>query len=311
MNAALPIPRDADDMLRIFRAGPTRTIAVGPVQVATWSVGRGPDLVFLHGWPLHCATFRRLVPALADAFTCHLIDLPGAGETRNPPGAGGGLRGYAEVVQQVVAALGLRRYAVLAHDSGGGVARYLAAAEGERITGLVVAGTEIPGHRPWQIRAFRALVAVPGGSTLLARSLGVGLVRRSPLAFGGCFTDPRFVDGEFFGLFVAPLLRSREVIAGQLGLLTGWDWAVIDGLADAHAAITAPVCMIWGSDDPFFPVARARELPRQFAGEVEFHEIAGGRLFVHEDHPDEFLALARPFLLRVAAESSSARDAER
>lgn len=73
---------------------------------------------------------------------------------------------------------------------------------------------------------------------------------------------------------------------------------MIDGLAAAHAAISAPVCMIWGSDDPFFPVARARELRRQFAGPVEFHEIAGARLFVHEDHPEEFLAHARPFLLR-------------
>jgi haloalkane dehalogenase len=308
MNAPISLPRSPEDVTAMLRAGPMRTVDVGRVQVATWSVGRGPDLVLLHGWPLHSATFRRLVPALADAFTCHLIDMPGAGQTRCEPGASGGLRGFAPIVQRAIAGLGLTRYAVLAHDSGAGVARHLAAAEGGRVRGLVLAGTEIPNHRPWQIRAFRALAAMPGGATMLVKSLGWGAVRRSALGFGGCFTDPKFADGEFFELFVAPLLRSRTAAAGPLELLHGWDWAAIDELAAAHAAITAPVCMIWGTDDPFFPIARARAMVPQFAGPVEFHAIAGGKLFVHEDHTDEFLAHARPFLLRVAGAEAAAAD---
>jgi pimeloyl-ACP methyl ester carboxylesterase len=306
MNAPLPLPlpRTAEDVLRILHAGPMRTVDVDGIRVATWSVGRGPDLVLLHGWPLHSATFRGLVPALAGSFTCHLIDLPGAGATRCEPGTAGGLPGYARIVRQALTGLGLARYAVLAHDSGAGVARFLAAADGDRVVGLVLAGTEIPGHRPWQIRLFNATIRLPGGPRMLARSLGWAWVRHSPIGLGGCFTDPRSGDGEFFDLFVAPLIRSRAALNGQLGLLKDWDWSVIDSLARAHAAIRAPVCMIWGADDPFFPVAKARALPQQFAGEAEFHEIAGARLFLHEDHPDEFLALALPFLLRVTDRTS-------
>jgi pimeloyl-ACP methyl ester carboxylesterase len=38
-------------------------------RVATYSTGNGPDVVFLHGWPLHGATWRNIVPALAQRFT--------------------------------------------------------------------------------------------------------------------------------------------------------------------------------------------------------------------------------------------------
>lgn len=291
-------PRTAADVLALLRAGPTRTVAVGPVDVATWTVGSGPDLVLIHGWPLHSATWRRLVPALAEHFTCHLIDMPGAGATRCEPGAGGGLRDYARLTRAVLDALRLRRYGLLAHDSGGAVARLLAAGDRDRAAALVIAGTEIPGHRPWQLRAFLALAKLPGGGAALTSSLRFDVIRRSRFGFAGFFRDPRYVDGEFFDLFVAPLLRSRAAIDGQLALLDNFDWQVIDDLAATHASITAPACLIWGSDDTFFPAARARAMTRQFAGEAEFHAIDGARLFVHEDHPEQFLAIALPFLRR-------------
>jgi haloalkane dehalogenase len=291
-------PRTATDVLALLRAGPTRTVTVGPVDVATWTVGHGPDLVLIHGWPLHSATWRRHVPVLAEHFTCHLIDMPGAGATRCQPGAGGGLPDYARITRAVLDALGLRRYALLAHDSGGAVARLLAARDRERVTALVIAGTEIPGWRPWQLRSFLALAKIPGGAAALTSTLRVGFIRRSRFGFAGCFRDPRYADGEFFELFVDPLLHSRETVAGQLGLLRHFDWRVIDDLAAAHAATTAPACLIWGSDDAFFPAERARAMTRQFGGEAEFHVIDGGRLFVHEDHPEQFLAIALPFLRR-------------
>lgn len=291
-------PPTAADVLALLRAGPTRTVAVGSVDVATWTIGSGPDLVLIHGWPLHSATFRHLVPALADHFTCRLIDMPGAGTTRCQPGAGGGLPGFARITHAVIDALGLDRYALLAHDSGGAVARLLAAGDRERVAALVLAGTEIPGWRPWQLRAFLAAAKIPGGAAALTASLRVGLIRRSRFGFAGCFRDPHHADGEFFRLFVDPLLRSRDVVAGQLALLHDFDWKVIDDLAAVHAAITAPTCLIWGSDDAFFPAERARAMTRQFGGEAEFHAIDGARLFVHEDHPEQFLALALPFLRR-------------
>jgi haloalkane dehalogenase len=292
------LPNTPADVLALLAAGPTRRISVGPVDVATWTIGSGPELVLLHGWPLHAATFRAHVPTLARSFTCRLIDLPGAGQTRCAPGAAGGLPGYAKVARQVIDELGLGAYGLLAHDSGGAVARMVAADDPERVRALVIAGTEIPGHRPWQLQAFLAAVRLPGGIPAFQTALRSRWIRRSALGFGGCFTDPAFVDGEFFDLFVGPLLNSPDVVAGQTALLKHFTWPVIDGLAAVHGRIKAPTCLIWGDRDAFFPVDKARAMAAQFAGPSEFHAIPGGRLFVHEDHPETFLAFAEPFLRR-------------
>ena len=55
---------------------------MGAGEVAYRVVGTGPDVLFVHGWPVSGATYRTLLPHLADHVTCHLIDLPGAGSSR-------------------------------------------------------------------------------------------------------------------------------------------------------------------------------------------------------------------------------------
>src|SRR5262245_45721707 len=75
-QSKISIPADANEASPEF-ARPHAYIAVGHGRLASWRFGRGPDVVFVHGWPLHSATFRRLVPELARSFTLHLLDLPG------------------------------------------------------------------------------------------------------------------------------------------------------------------------------------------------------------------------------------------
>lgn len=47
--------------------------------------GNGPDVLFVHGWPVSGATFRLPPPHLVDHVTCHVIDLPSAGSSRITP----------------------------------------------------------------------------------------------------------------------------------------------------------------------------------------------------------------------------------
>lgn len=46
-------------------------------------VGRGPDLVLIHGWALQGKVFAPLVQRLAGHFTLHLVDLPGHGHSHD------------------------------------------------------------------------------------------------------------------------------------------------------------------------------------------------------------------------------------
>jgi len=290
-------PLTEPEAFAAFRKGPQRFVDVGHSQLAYWCFGDGPDLVFVHGWPLHSATFRRLVPALARDFRCHFFDLPGAGHTQADRSAPIGLVEHAETLRRGIDRLGLGRYGFVAHDSGAAMAR-LVAADDDRVTGLVLGNTEIPGHRPLLVQLYMKLTKIPGALGLLRRTMGSRTVRRSPLGFGGCFEDPRYMDGEFHELFLAPMLDSEEVMAEQWRLLGSLDFGVVDRLAETHARIKAPTLLIWGSDDPFFPLRKARGMLRQFAGGAEIQVISGAKLFAHEDHAPAFLAFARPFLER-------------
>jgi pimeloyl-ACP methyl ester carboxylesterase len=293
--APLPAPPTEAEISRAFRGAPHRFLDVGHSRLAAWRFGRGPDLVFVHGWPLWSATFRRVVARLADRFTCHLVDLPGAGKTESRPGAPIDLVAHAATVRAAIDALGLSSYALVAHDSGGFVAR-LVAAEDRRARGLVLGNTEIPGHTPWLV-AFYALAArVPGGGRLLLRLLRSRAIRRSFLGFGGCFVDPAYGEGEFKELLVDPLLVRGPAADGALALLRQTRKSDMARLGPAHAAIRVPVLLVWGGDDPFFPLPRARAMLDSFAGAAAIEVIPGAKLFAHEDRPEEFVAAARPFL---------------
>ena len=50
--------------------------------------GSGPDLVLVHGWGVHSAVWRGVLPALAARFRVHAVDLPGFGGSRAVPARG-------------------------------------------------------------------------------------------------------------------------------------------------------------------------------------------------------------------------------
>jgi pimeloyl-ACP methyl ester carboxylesterase len=298
-------PADAAQMRAAF-AQPHEYLPTGHGRLAYWRFGRGPDVVLIHGWPLHAATFRHIVPELARGFTVHLLDLPGTGQSIEWSGPID-VASHAVVVRAAIDRLGLTRYALLAHDSGAAIARLVAAGD-PRVQGLVLGNTEIPGHHSWVIRLYKWAAQRPRIAALMFSAMRVGLIRRSFLGFGGTFRDPAFVDGEFGEWFVRPLLTSREVARGQMALIRTLDFGLIDRLAEVHARIAAPVLFIWGTDDPFFPIGKLRSILHQFPGGAELAEIAGAKLLAHEDHPEAFVAYAVPFLARRLAPAMVVRE---
>ena len=53
----------------LFRKPPERFLDVGEGEAAYRRVGSGPDVLFVHGWPVSGATFRLLLPHLVDHVT--------------------------------------------------------------------------------------------------------------------------------------------------------------------------------------------------------------------------------------------------
>ena len=270
---------------------------VGSAQIAWRSAGRGEPLLLVHGWPFSSFSFRRVLPRLAEHFTCFLPDTPGLGESVWRDDADFLFAAQAERLRAFAAALGLARYSVLAFDTGATIARQLALIDPARVRRLVLLNTEIPGHRPPWIPLFQRSVGLPGSRASMRVLLRSRRLRRSGLGFGGCFFDRRRIDdAEFLAGTVAPLLASDRRLEGAQRYLAGIDWGLVDGLARRHAEIAAPVLFVWGEDDPTFPIERARAMTAQLRDCRGLVAIPRARLLAHEERPDAVAGAALPFL---------------
>ncbi len=275
---------------------PVHFVDLGHCELAYRVVGTGPALLLVHGYTLSGLTYRHITPALAAHFTCYVPDLPGSGETRWTERTNFRFGGQAETLRAFIDALGIAAYSILAHDTGGTISRQLTLIDQARVTSMVLIGTEIPGHRPAWIPAFQK-VADPKKTGLFKFLMRKRWFRRSNAAYGGAFKDLSLIDGEFFDLFIAPLLASDRRISGITRYLLGIDWELVDALKVGHASITVPVLLIWGEEDTVFPVEEARPMAKQFANCNGFITVPGARLFIQEEKPSELIEIALPFLL--------------
>lgn len=275
---------DRNDAVELFRRPPERTIDVGEGEVGYRQCGDGPDVLFVHGWPASGATFRNLLPYLAPHVTCHVIDLVGAGQSRFDRTTRIDLRQHVRNIRVVIDTLPLERYAVVGHDSGGMMARHAVAGDA-RLSAMVLVDTEQPQGLNHRFRQFLRMSRLPAFEHLLAWAGMQPRLRAHPRLLGDCFRDTSLLDGEFEEFVMRPLRddRLRRWAAGRL--VSRWDDSLVDELAEVHARIDADVHLIWGEDDPFFPVEWAREMVESFP-RAKLDVIPGGKLFVHEEFPE-------------------------
>jgi pimeloyl-ACP methyl ester carboxylesterase len=277
-------------------AGGLAFLDLGQCRIAYRQVGQGEPLLLVHGYPLHGMTFRHLIPILARHFTCIVPDLPGLGATEWTGQTDFSFAGQARTLKEFVDRLGLTAYAILAHDTGGTIARRLTTTDLARVRKLVLIGTEIPGHRPPWIELFQK-AANPRRTATFKILMRRRWFRHSSAAFGGCFHDRSLIDGAFHQLFIEPLLRSDERIRGQIHYLRGIDWQMVGGMRAEHAKITIPTLLIWGAQDPVFPVAAARAMAKQLPNCRGLAIIPEAKLFVHEERPEDVAKAALDVLL--------------
>ncbi len=273
------------DATELFRTPPDRYLDVGAGEVAHRVVGTGPDVLFVHGWPVSGATFRKLLPHLADHVTCHLIDLVGAGSSRFRADTPLSIDGHVDAVRRVVDLLGLDRVAAVGHDSGGMIARHALAGD-DRLSAMGLIDTEQPQGLSWRFRMFLAGRHAPGFGAVLGRLAGSPRLRRNGFVFGDAFEDRSLLDGEFDEFFLRPLAEDRDRRDAAMKILRSFDTRYVHELGDLHRGIDVPVQLVWGEHDKFFPLARARGMVGTFA-DARLAVVTGAGLFAHEERPAE------------------------
>ena len=280
----------------LFRAAPERWLDVGAGEVAYRKVGSGPDVLFVHGWPVSGATFRTLLPYLADHVTCHLIDLPGAGSSRFDAATPLTVRQHIQSVRRVLDVLGLDRVAAVGHDSGGMIARHALAGD-PRLRAMGLINTEQSDHISWRFRSFLAIRHLPAVGAALGWMVGQPRLRRSKLVLGDAFADASLLDGEFDEFFLRPLHTSAAHRDASAKVLRSFDYRLMHELGALHRRITVPVQLAWGDRDPFFPLPGARAMVASFPN-AQLAVIEGAGLFAHEERPAEVAQALLPTLSR-------------
>lgn len=266
----------------LFRTEPDRYLDVGAGEVAHRRVGTGPDVLFVHGWPVSGATWRKLLPHLVEHVTCHVIDLPSAGSSRFDSETPMSIAQHITSVQRVVDLLELDSVAVVGHDSGGMIARHAMVGD-TRLQAMGLINTEPP-NPGWRFKSFIASRRLPGLSAGLGWVAGAHRIRRMRLVFGDAFVDRSLLEGEFDEFFFQPLhdIPARRDAAARL--LKSFDMRHVSALTDIHRRLDVPVQLVWGDQDPFFPVARAREMVLEFPN-ASLDVLEGIGLFSHEEAP--------------------------
>jgi len=274
---------------------------VGAASIHWRKSGRGPAIVFLHGFPLSGHTWDGVVTHLGDRFTCYTPDLIGLGESRSAADVDHASQGQARAFQAMLSELGVSSYVLVGNDTGGWIARELALIDQQRVSHLVLTNTEIPFHRPPWIPLYQMLARIPGSGMVFQLLLQSRAFRRSSLGFGGCFHDLTHLEGAFHTRFVEPLIASRDRIDGAMKFLRNMKFVRLDEFKQLHGQLTMPTLFLWGADDAIFPESEARAMLAQFSNVVAFHSIANAKLFFYEEQPravaeriERFIESGRP-----------------
>src|SRR5438477_10949054 len=132
-------------------------------QVSYRMAGEGPAVVLVHGLAGSSATWRFVMPALAERFTVVAPDLLGHGESEKPRGDYS-LGAFACGVRDLLLALGHDRATVVGQSLGGGIAMQFAYQFPERCERLVLVSSGGLGR---EVNTLLRALSLPGAEYVL------------------------------------------------------------------------------------------------------------------------------------------------
>ena len=135
--AAKAASRDEAPIVTYYR---TKTIDGIKIFYREAGPANAPVVLLLHGFPTSSHMFRNLIPELADRYHVIAPDYPGYGQSDMPDRATFSYTfdRFGELVDGLLDALGVKRYAMYVMDYGAPVGWRLALKHPERITALIV-----------------------------------------------------------------------------------------------------------------------------------------------------------------------------
>ncbi len=274
--------------IETYKSLELQKLRIDDVSIGLRQIGKGKDLVFIHGFPTHGYTWRKVIPELSKHFKCHILDLPGLGDSEWTNKTDFNSKSQAKYITKSLEKIGINRYSLIAHNSGATITRFIALKEKEKIENLIILNTEIPNHRPPWIPFYQKIGLLPIVPTIIRSLLNQKWFLKSPMGFKELYSDKSMLDIESnISPYVNPVINSPAKTIGAFKYLKGIDWELVDEFKYLHKEIKARTLLIWGEDDKTFPIKLGKQMLNQFSLETEFVTIENASLLPHEEKPNE------------------------
>jgi len=272
-----------------------RELSIHDQRVSYRIAGSGPVLLLIHGMAGSLATWREVIPGLAQRFTVLAPDLLGHGLSDKPPGDYS-LGAFACSLRDLLVALGHEHATVVGQSLGGGVAMQFAYQYPERTERLVLVGSGGLGR---EVNRLLRLLSLPGSEAVLRLACSAP-VHGAIESLSGA--------GARLGLRPAPVVaelwRSYASLAdeGARRAFLRTLRAVVDPRGQAvsaanrlHLAGEVPTLIVWGDADPIIPVEHAYAAHTSIPGSrLEIFEGVGH--YPHCEAPERFVAVLCDFM---------------
>jgi len=287
-----------------------RVIIIDGNRVVYRNAGKGSVLLLVHGMAGSSVTWRHVMPVLAKGFTVLAPDLLGQGRSDNPQGDYS-LGAHANILRDLLDALGYERATVIGQSLGGGVALQFAYQFPERSERLVLVNSGGLGR---EVTPYLRMLTVPGvewvfplfctprlcdAGNLVARWLARSGVRSAPASQEIWRSYTSLANPAHRRAFFRNL---REVIdfGGQ----------AVSAVSRLSRVARLPTLIVWGAQDPFIPVSHAVAAHRAIPGSrLEIFDGVGH--YPHCEAPERFVAVLVDFIASTTPTRSPVRSVRR
>jgi pimeloyl-ACP methyl ester carboxylesterase len=274
---------------------PEITLSQGTIEYRDEGAGR--PVVLIHGLLVGGNVWDRTLPLISARARCIVPTLPLGSHTLAMSGeADLSPTALASLIAELLERLGLQDVTLVGNDTGGALCQLVVAAHPQRVGRLVL--TNCDAFENFPPPAFRPLITglarVPGAVASLAVLGRLRPMRRAAMSLAPLTVEP--VPDTLVRSWVSPL-RTRAIRRDLLKVLRGISPACTLAAAERLPQFDRPALIVWGTRDPFFPLADAERLAAVFP-DARLETIASARAFVQMDAPDRLAELVLSFSQR-------------
>lgn len=237
-------------------------VQVGRHRVSTLTMGKGPDVLLLHGLGGTRASFFETAATLSRRYRVHAPDLPGFGSSSKPTLGSYNAGWFARIMLGLMDELQIPKARIVGNSMGGRVAIEMGLLAPERVEALALLCPAVA----WVKRGFHPIVR------LLRPEFGMlphGFHRSMVAAhFWSMFYDRDLIDPAVADLVVDEFRRIYHTPGARYAFLASARNIYLEapfgttGFYPRLNALRPPALFVWGSHDRVIPAAFSRHVRR-------------------------------------------------